>query len=152
MIVYRLARTKFANDLSGEGSRLHGGRWNPVGVPCMYTSVSRALAVLEYTVNTNIDDIPRSLSMVAVEIPDDDIQIIPVGMLPGNWMAAPAPDETKNFGADLLRPPVHLVIQMPSVVIPDESNYILNPLHPRAREFNIIEIKDFVYDIRIMST
>jgi RES domain-containing protein len=151
MVVYRLARTKYANDLSGEGSRLHGGRWNHIGVPCIYSSVSKALAVLEYTVNTNIHDIPRRLSMISIEIPDDGIEIIPVGRLPGNWTLAPAPDETKNFGTRLLKPPAHLVIQMPSVVIPDEFNYLLNPMHLRAAEFRIIEIKDFVYDLRMRS-
>ena len=56
MIVYRLSRTRWADDLTGEGSRLHGGRWNHPGTPCIYTSESRALAILEYTVNVNVDD------------------------------------------------------------------------------------------------
>lgn len=151
MIVYRLAKTKHANDLSGEGSRLHGGRWNHIGIPCIYASVSRALAVLEFSVNSNIDDIPRSLSIVSIEIPEDDIQVISIDHLPGNWTTSPAPDETRNFGSGLIRPPTHLVIQIPSAVIPDESNYLLNPSHSRAGEFKIKEIKDFVYDIRIKS-
>jgi RES domain-containing protein len=149
MIVYRLARTKYAEDLSGEGARLHGGRWNHTGVPCIYTAASRALALLEYTVNTNIDDIPRALSMVSIKIPDDDIQVIPMAGLPGNWTVKPIPDDTRNFGTALLSSPQHLIIQIPSVVIPEEFNYILNPLHPRAGELRIDEISDFVYDERI---
>jgi RES domain-containing protein len=152
MIVYRLSRTKYANDLMGEGARLHGGRWNRIGVPCIYTSATRALALLEYTVNTNIDDIPRSLSIVSIKIPGDDIQVVPIADLPGNWTAKPMPDDTRNFGSALLSPPGHLVIQIPSVVIPEEFNYLLNPLHPRSGEFGIVAINDFVYDERIKTT
>lgn len=149
MIVFRLSRTKYANDLTGEGARLHGGRWNRIGVPCIYTSASRALALLEYTVNTNIDDIPRSLSMVAIEVPGDDIKDIRIADLPGNWTAKPTPDDTQNLGSALLSPQRQLIIRIPSVVIVEESNYLLNPLHPRAGEFRIVAVNDFVYDERI---
>lgn len=73
MIVYRIGRTKYAEDLTGEGARLNGGRWNHRLTACLYTSESRALAVLEYTVNVNIDDIPRALSISTVEIPEKNI-------------------------------------------------------------------------------
>ena len=59
MIDYRVGRTRYARDLDGEGARLHGRRWNHPLTPCIYTSESRALALLEYTANVNIDDIPR---------------------------------------------------------------------------------------------
>ena len=65
MLVYRIGRTKRAGDLTGEGSRLNGGRWNHKLTPCIYTSESRALALLEYTVNVNIDEIPRALTHFA---------------------------------------------------------------------------------------
>jgi RES domain-containing protein len=119
MIVYRISKTRYANDLSGEGARLHGGRWNHKGTPCIYTSENRALAVLEYTVNVAIDDIPRALSMVVIDIPVDD-------------MTTFAP-----------------IIKIPSAVIPEEFNYVLNPMHPDSRSFRIIQVTDFVYDIRI---
>ncbi|MGI8637275.1 MAG: RES family NAD+ phosphorylase, partial [Segetibacter sp.] len=73
MIVYRIGRLKYSKDLSGEGAKLNGGRWNHKLTPCLYTSASRSLAILEYTVNVNIDDIPRALSMTTLEIPDKKI-------------------------------------------------------------------------------
>lgn len=149
MIVYRLSRTKYATDLTGEGARLHGGRWNRIGVPCIYTAGSRSLAVLEYTVNTNMEDVPRSLSMVAIDVPEDDIKIVPIADLPGNWMFKPTPDETKSFGTALLSRTGNLLIQIPSVVIPEEFNYLLNPLHPRSAEFKIIAVNDHAFDPRI---
>lgn len=151
MNVYRLCRTKYADDLSGEGARLFGGRWNSVGIPCVYCSASRSLAVLEYTVNISIENIPRALSMVTIEIPDQQVEIIQVRNLPGDWRATPVPASTRDFGSELLMLADKPVIAMPSVVIPDEYNYILNPLHSASSMFRITEISDFIFDLRLKS-
>lgn len=148
MKVYRISRKKFANDLTGVGSRLHGGRWNHKGVPVLYTSDSRALAIIEYSVNVNLSDIPKTLSLITLEI-NDDIEIIEPSDLPGNWRAFPAPAETKDYGSKLLKSAKNSIIRIPSVVIPEECNYLLNPLHKRSDEFKVIKIEDFVYDVRI---
>ena len=152
MIVYRIARTKYANDLSGEGARLNGGRWNHKLTPCIYTSESRALALLEYTVNVNIDDIPRALSFAIIEVPDDNILSVTVEGLPGNWTESPAPASTKNYGTGLLKKGEYAVIKIPSAVIPFEYNYLLNPLHKDSTKFKILDVHDFVYDVRIKKT
>lgn len=151
MKVYRLCRTKYADDLSGEGARLFGGRWNNPGVPCIYTSSTRALAVLEYTGNIAIDAIPRALSIVTIEIPDNQIKSIQLKDLPGNWLLSPVPASTKDFGSQLLQMADAPVIQIPSVVIPEEFNFILNPVYSGKHNFRIAEVRDFVYDIRIKS-
>ena len=149
MIVYRVGKTKYAIDLKGEGARLFGGRWNNKMVGCLYTSESRALAVLEYTVNINIDDIPRALSISAIEIPDGPIKILSEADLPGDWNLSPAPSSTKDFGSKLLISAAEPIIRIPSTVIREEFNYLLNPLHADSRKFRIVDIKDFVYDVRI---
>lgn len=149
MIVYRLSRTKYANDLTGEGARLNGGRWNNKLVPCIYTAESRALAVLEYTVNVNIDDIPRTLSLVIIEIPNKNILELNEADLPGNWQQSPAPSSTRQFGTRLLIEAKTAVIKLPSVVIAQEFNYILNPVHPDSKNFKILDVQDFVFDVRI---
>lgn len=149
MIVYRIGKTKHANDLTGEGARLFGGRWNHKLNPCIYTSESRALAVLEFTVNINIEEIPRALSIATIEIPTKAIQEITEAQLPGNWKQIPAPSSTKDFGTDLLRKSKSPIFKIPSSVICEEYNYILNPLHPESSHFKIIDIKDFIYDVRI---
>ena len=149
MIVYRIGKTKYAGDLKGEGTRLFGGRWNNKMVGCLYTSASRALAVLEYTVNINIADIPRALSIIVIEIPDKPIRILSEADLPGNWKVSPAPASTKDFGSKLLLTAAEPVIRIPSPIIPNEFNYLLNPLHPDSAKFKIIEITDFSYDVRI---
>ena len=149
MIVYRVGRTKYAGDLKGDGARLFGGRWNNKMVGCVYTSESRALTLLEYTVNVNIDDIPRTLSITTIEIPDQPIKILKEADLPGDWKHSPAPSSTKDFGSKLLLKNAEPVIRIPSTVIPAEFNYLLNPLHQESKKFKIIDINDFIYDVRI---
>ena len=149
MIVYRIGRTRFSKDLAGEGARLHGGRWNHVLCPCIYTSESRALAVLEYTVNVNIDDIPRSLSITTFEIPDMGIQDFRIAELPANWTESPAPASTKDFGTNLLNLAASPILRIPSAIIYQEFNFILNPKHDDAKDFKILHVEDFVYDVRI---
>jgi len=147
MIAYRISSSKYAGDLSDKGARLHGGRWNHKLTPCIYTAASRALAILEYSVNVNIDDIPRALSIVSIEIPETNKLILEQRQLPGDWRQAPA--STKDFGTSLLKQNKYLVIQVPSAVVPEEYNYLINPLHPDMSKVRIIEIKDCVYDLRI---
>ncbi len=149
MIVYRISSRKYADDLTGEGARLHGGRWNHKLTPCLYTAATRALAILEYSVNVNIDDIPRALSIASIEIPDTGILKLDQAQLPGDWQHAPAPSSTKDFVTALLNQNQYLTIRTSSVVIPEEHNYLVNPLHPGMRKVRIVEIKDCVYDLRI---
>ena len=151
MLVYRVGKTKYADDLTGVGARLFGGRWNNKMIGCLYTSESRALAVLEYTVNINIDFIPRALSITVIEIPDKTITILTEAELPGDWKQSPAPSSAKDFGSKLLQAAAEPVIKIPSAVITSEFNYLLNPLHPDSKKFKIIDIDDFVYDVRIKS-
>ena len=149
MLVYRISKTKYATDLSGEGAKLYGGRWNNKLTPCIYTSESRALALLEYTVNINIDDIPRALSIITLDIPDEGVYELSQSQLPGDWKDVPAPSSTRDLGSNLLNEAQHVVIKIPSAIIANEFNYILNPKHPDSKDFKIRDIKDFVYDIRI---
>lgn len=149
MLVYRVGKTKHANEISGEGAKINGGRWNHKSVPCLYTSSSRALSLLEYTVNVNVDEIPRALSITTIEIPDSEILVINEELLPGNWKKIPAPTSTRDFGTNLLKTSKKAVFQIPSSVISQEFNYILNPLHINSRNFKIKEITDLVYDVRI---
>jgi len=148
MLVYRISRSKWANDLSGEGARLYGGRWNNKGVACLYTSSSISLAILEFSVNVSLDQIPRSLSLVTLKIPDE-VYVLKIEDLPGDWNSVPAPSSTKDFGSGLLTEGRHLTIKIPSSVISRESNFIINPLHPQIKQCKIVSVEDFVFDVRI---
>ena len=149
MLVYRVDRTEHINDLRGEGSRIFGARWNHKGVACIYTSESRALAVLEYSVNINVDDIPSALSIATIDINDSDILNLSAEDLPPNWCKNPPPADTKDFGSRLLSEEGHPVIRVPSTIIPEEHNYILNPRHAASQTFKLVDVQEFVYDFRI---
>jgi RES domain-containing protein len=148
MDVYRICRTKWANDLSGEGARLNGGRWNRKGTPCLYTSSSRSLAILEFSVNVTLDEIPRSLSIVTLKLPDQFLELA-LQSLPGNWKDVPAPGSTRDFGSKLIEEGKHLIIRLPSAVITQEFNYIVNPIHKDHKLCKVVAVDDFVYDVRI---
>jgi RES domain-containing protein len=152
MVVYRIGKTKFSNDLSGEGARLHGGRWNHILTPCVYTSGSRSLALLEFSVNINIDDIPKTLSITTIEIAEKAVLKMSIDQLPSNWTAYPAPATTKDFGTRLLAAKEYAVIQLPSTIIQQEFNYLLNPMHPNVHMFKIVDVEDFVYGVRIKTS
>ncbi len=150
MLVYRLSKTQYANDLNGTGAKLFGGRWNHIDTPCIYTASSQSLAVLEYSVNVNVDFIPRALSICIFEIDESQITEIEIKKLPGDWKEVPSPYSTKDFGTKLLEKGIS-IIKIPSIVIPDEFNYIINP-NADKNNFKLMEVKDFVYDLRIKST
>jgi RES domain-containing protein len=143
MIVYRLAPTKFANDLTGAGARLFGGRWNHPGIVCLYSSESRALAVLEYSVNTGVNYIPPALSIITIDTSTVPIEEIPESALPRGWKTIPAPSSTKDFGSAILKSLKAAIIKIPSAIITTEHNFLLNPAHPDARKFKILGLTDF---------
>ncbi len=148
MIIYRIGKTRWGKDLSGEGARLNGGRWNNIGVPCLYTAASRALALLEYSAHTPLDLIPRALCFTAYKIPDYKIFECREALLPGNWKQISHSQECKDFGSSLLNN--HLVIRLPSVILPYEFNYVLNPANAEFQKLiSLEEVLDYSYDLRI---
>jgi RES domain-containing protein len=149
MLVYRIGNSLYAKDLSGDGAKIYGGRWNHITVPCLYTAASRALTVLEYSVNVNIYKVLRPLTITTIETADAAMREIRIADLPNNWRKSPAPLSTKDFGSSILKAAAFAVIKIPSTIIPEEYNYILNPRHPDSKKFRIMEVKDFIYDMRI---
>lgn len=147
MQVFRISQTRYAEDVSGEGARLFGGRWNLPLIPCLYTSGSRALALLEFSANVNIYEIRRALSMVTYEIGEKGIHELKIPALPGNWKDNLVPRETQELGSRLLMNPATSVISVPSVIVPEEFNYLVNPGSDSG--IKIMDIRDYVYDVRV---
>lgn len=145
MKVYRISKTEYARDFSGTGAKLFGGRWNHVNTPCIYTAASQALAVVEFSVNVNVEFVPLRLSMAIFELRES--AIFRPDQLPEDWMRIPSPLSTKDFGTVLLKQNVP-VFEVPSVVVPGESNFVLNPT-AAGTVFELIDIREFTYDLRI---
>lgn len=149
MEVYHLGKTKFAKQLNGEGARLHGGRWNKIGTPCIYVSETKALAILEYAANVPIEQMPFSLSITVYTIPEKSWKEFNVDELPKNWSQIPASQETKEWGSYHLQQAKHLALKLPSVIIHTEFNCVLNPLHSDFNKVRIKEVHSFTFDTRI---
>jgi RES domain-containing protein len=149
MEVYHLGRTKFADQLSGEGAKLHGGRWNRIGQPCIYASESKALCILEYAANVSLDLLPFSLSITVYFIPDNSWKQFNENELPKTWNSVPVTSETKEWGTTHLLEKKFLALKLPSVIIPSEYNFIINPLHPDFKKVKIKNIHSFTFDQRI---
>lgn len=147
MQVYRLCKKEFANDLTGTGAKLYGGRWNKINTPCVYTASSRALAILEFSVNVNELLIPDHLSMVTIEIDIKFVKEVLFKNLPRDWKLHPMSTTTQDIGTYMLEKGTK-IIKVPSAIIEQEYNYILNPnVNPTA--YRLIDIVDYPYDMRI---
>ncbi|MFN2440568.1 MAG: RES family NAD+ phosphorylase, partial [Chitinophagaceae bacterium] len=103
MEVYHIGSPKYASQLNGEGPKLHGGRWNSIGVPCIYTSESISLCVLEYAANVGMEQMPASLAVTVFTMPDKGFKQIKFEDLPENWQKIPPPSGTKLFGDQSLK-------------------------------------------------
>lgn len=150
MVVWRLAGKKYIRDLSGEGARIHGGRWNNKGTPVLYTSEHCSLALLELLANYSRELIPNDLFYLKLFIPDDlEIFAIQTTALPSNWKAYPAPLKITDRGTNLFNKKQKPVLKVPSVIVPLEFNILLNPLHPLFKKIEIIEAAPFSIDFRL---
>jgi RES domain-containing protein len=149
--VYRILRKPYSkNPFDGEGSYRFGGRWSSPGVRLVYTSEHLSLAMLEYFVHIDANDPPRDLVMAAADIPDGvSRQTLAVKHLPSDWRNTPAPPTLADLGDTFARNSRAAVLIAPSTIVPTESNWIINPLHPEFRHVRIQPVEAFVYDPRL---
>jgi RES domain-containing protein len=133
--IHRLTRRKFAgkNPFDGQGSFLFGGRWSSIGTRVCYAATHRSLAILEYRVHIDLALLPDDLVIATLEIPED-IAITPTPALPENWKEFPAPASLRKIGDRFIAEARSALMLVPSVLVPQENNVMLNPLHPDARE------------------
>lgn len=147
MILYRLATAKYADDLSGEGARLYGGRFNPVGIPAVYTSGNVSLCILEILVRASRHTAPDSYTLISIEIPDTDIREIKQDKLKKDWQNDL--DYTQGIGDDFLKENKGLCLKVPSAVLPIEHNYVLNPAQAGFKKVKIIATQLLQLDKRL---
>lgn len=149
MKVYRLSKANYAKDLSGSGAEKWGGRWNSQGIPMLYTSQSRALCTAEIAVHTPMGILPDDYVLVTLEIPGHSIFTLPLSDLPGNWKAIPPAQSTRLLGNQFIKANKFLSMKVPSIVVPGEYNFLLNPRHNRMKDVDIITMDPFEFDTRL---
>ncbi|MEM6736251.1 MAG: RES family NAD+ phosphorylase [Bacteroidota bacterium] len=129
MTVFRIAKKKHISKLNGMGSYLHGGRWTSIGTHAIYTAEHRSLAYLEYIVHQiSLPDWPVDLAIAAMDVNERDVFTLPIADLPERWKDIRVSDSTKKVG-DQFFSKGYLALRIPSVIVPDEYNLIVNPLH-----------------------
>lgn len=153
MKVYRIEREKYlATTLSGIGaSRSEGFRWNSVNTYLVYSSESRALASLEVSTHLDLsEDLPGDRCIVEIDIPSDIlIQEVDINDLPKDWVSKPPSQSTQFIGDDFVQNRDAAVLKVPSCIIHEEHNYLINPNHPDAALITITHIRPFRFDSRL---
>lgn len=153
--VWRITRAPFA-DLTGEGARLYGGRWNPVGVPLVYASSTLALAALETLVHTDPDLIPDDLVALRIDVSAATVETPAVGVLPARWRDEVAGAGPQGFGRDWARSRRSGLLVLPSAILPEgagdeEVNVLINPLHPEVAGIRTADQIPFTFDPRLLA-
>lgn len=148
-ILWRIARRPYALDRLGVGARDNGGRWNLPGTAVIYTGQSIPLVALETLVHTS-GVVPADLVLVHVELPDRHTAESPgPGALPPDWNSLPPGPGSMNFGTQWAQQNRSLVLYVPSVVVQEALNGVLNPNHPEFGAVTMAIERDFHYDPRI---
>jgi RES domain-containing protein len=149
MKLWRIAQRKYALDRLCAGSALYGGRWNPVGLPAFYCGASIAICALEKFVHVGQAPLPP-LVLVAVDIPDESEFFAPaVDQLPPGWDTLPTSAVAQDLGRKWLERGTALAMHVPSAVLPEENNVILNPRHPQFLDVELTVVRPFSFDQRM---
>lgn len=150
MIVYRLAKEKYRNDLSGKGAEISGGRWNSKGTAMVYTSASRALCTAEIGVHIPFGIIPEHYYLAEIEIPDTSIfENVHDSQLPVKWNQFPHAHETQKIGDQFIENNKSLVLKVPSAAVQGDFNYLINPQHTDFPKVKIRMTELFSFDERL---
>lgn len=141
-----------ADDLSGAGAQATGGRWNPQGTAVVYASATRALACLETVVHLSAGGLPLNRYLVEIDIPEDIWTAAPretLATLRVGWDAEPPGRASIGFGAAWLDAGSSAVLFVPSAVVPEEFNILINPRHPDTRRITATKQRRWTYDPRL---
>lgn len=127
---FRLVKSRYAaRAFDGVGAKTFGGRWNHPGVPMVYLSDTPSLAALELLVHLHQSQILDSYVQITLRLPEKSIELFDAARLPPDWRTDPAPHSTAQIGDDWIASRRRLVLSVPSVLIPSQRNFLLNPLH-----------------------
>jgi RES domain-containing protein len=153
VVFWRIAAdtpTYEAHDLSGKGAELSGGRWNRKGTALVYASVSRALACLETVVHLTQTPLPLNRYLVEIKVPQavwDEAVEFDASQAMG-WDAEPAAKVSLNWGTAWAKGSSTLLARVPSVVVEEEFNVLLNPQHPDLSLVRATKVRRWLYDGR----
>jgi RES domain-containing protein len=148
-VVWRIARRRYALDRTGAGARESGGRWNRPGTAVIYAGRSVGIAALERFVHV-AGVVPSDLVLVRIDLPERcSVEEPALRDLPADWAAVPIGPGSMDFGTAWARAARSLVLHVPSAILPEEGNAVLNPLHPEFAAVRMSVLREFHYDVRL---
>ena len=151
MRVYRIARKRHLNDLTGAGAKTFGGRWNHRGTAMVYTSETRSLAMVEFLVHVSWTQAPSDLGIATLEIANEiQPESLSPADLPENWRLYPAPLKLADLGSGWVHSKRSLLLRVPSAVVEQEHNILINPGHSDLVGVTVWEVKDLEFDRRLL--
>jgi RES domain-containing protein len=149
MKVYRISKCDFISDLRGTGAARYPGRWHSKGTYILYTAASPSLALLESVVHISNIAV-ASYCMVCLSVPEEKIKSIASSELPANWFVNPPADILRSIGDEFIRENKFLALKIPSAIMPEEHNYLLNPGHPDFKDVAVVYTRIIPIDERFL--
>jgi RES domain-containing protein len=144
VVLWRISRHR---DLTGIGGLRAAGRWHYAGHPVVYLSENPASALLEVCVHTAANDVPPGFTLLRIEGPELKILAVIESTLPHDWRTRL--EVTRKLGTDWLRKKEDVILRLPSAIVPQTTNFLVNPLHPDASRFRITAVFTYPFDGRI---
>lgn len=146
---WRIAIEEAALDRSCEGAKKSGGHWHHPGVGALYTATTAELGVLERFVHA--EGAEESLVLVAIDVPDAPELgwEVPDQLLPRGWDELPSSVGAAAFGTAFLERCSHLYMKVPSTIVREGTNLVINPAHPAFDEVKLSIVRSFSYDPRM---
>jgi len=149
MIVFRIAKAAYAQDLSGFGSKKYGGRWNYKGIPVLYTSTHAAMALLELLVHLPVAYVASDYQLIKINCPNESIDSLNLEDLPSNWKEDEQKMLLKDLGKDWIMKSEKLCFSVPSAILPGEQNVLINPSHQLFSKVKIESMEPIPIDRRL---
>jgi len=144
MVLWRISPF---HDLNGQGGLLFSARWHVAGIPVVYLAESPASALLEVCANTSADDLPPTFTLLKIEGSGHSVAEIGLANLPGDWVSQR--ELTQQIGVEWLESRRSALLCVPSALVPETWNYLLNPSHPDAVQFEIARSYEYPFDLRL---
>ena len=148
---WRIIKARYADRaFEGQGARLVGGRWNKIGIPMIYTADSLALAALEILVHLPQPEwLKLKFQCIPVKFDIRLVKSLNLMDLPADWDILPPPESTQTIGTEWAVKKKSVLLKVPSTIIREEFNYLINPLHPDFIKLSIGSAQKFIFDPRI---
>lgn len=150
---WRIIKAKHATTaFTGGSAKTYGGRWNSPGTAVVYTAGSTSLAILEMLVHLQAQDLMRRYVIFEVSFDETLVTTVDPARLPKSWRRSPSPATVQQVGDAWVAGGTSAVLRLPSVIVPSEWNYLLNPAHPDFAKITIGPKQPIKFDPRLVKT